>query len=69
MAQKRPSRNSVVRKLGPHDLVDVLTELLEDYADWEDIGLGLGLSPGTLDTMKGPYKGHKDCLKDMQISD
>ncbi len=64
-AQKRPSRNSAVGKLGPRDLVDVLTELLDVCADWEDIGLGLGLTPGTLDAMKGPYKGHKDCLKDM----
>ncbi len=53
-----------VGQLGPDDLVDVLTELLDVCADWENIGLGLRLKSGTLDAMKGPYKP-KDCLRDM----
>ncbi len=51
--------------LGPDDLVDVLTELVDLSADWENIGLGLRLKAGTLDAMKGRSKGHKDCLRDM----
>ncbi len=55
-----------VGKLGPDDLVDVLTELVDVCAaDWENIGLGLRLKPGTLGAMKGPFKEPKDCLRDM----
>ncbi len=45
--------------------MDVLTELCGVCADWENIGLGLRLKAGTLDAIKGPYKSHKDCLRDM----
>ncbi len=33
--------------------------------DWHDIGLALRMSSGTLDSMRGPYKGPRDCMKDM----
>ncbi len=46
-------------------MVDVLIELLDVCADWENIGLGLRLKSGTLDAMKGPFKEPKDCLRDM----
>ncbi len=51
--------------LGPNDLLDVLTELLEVGAAWYKIGLALKFSPGTLDAMKGPHKEPMDCMMDM----
>ncbi len=45
-------------------MVVVLTELIDICFDWENIGLELGLTTGTLDAIKVPYKSHKDCLKD-----
>ncbi len=45
--------------------MDVLTELCGVCADWENIGLGLGLEAGTLDAIKGPFKKPQDCLRDM----
>ncbi len=51
-------------QLEPKDLVTVLTELNDVCADWENIGLKLKLTRGALDAMKGPFKPHKDCLKD-----
>ncbi len=51
--------------LNPHDLVTVLTELREVSADWHDIGLALRMLSGTLDSMRAPYKGPRDCMKDM----
>ncbi len=51
--------------LGPDDLRAVLTELVDVCADWENIGLELELAPGTLDAIKGPFKDHRDCLRDM----
>ncbi len=45
--------------------MDVLKELVDVCADWENIGLELRLSPGILDAIKGPYKVHEDCLRDM----
>ncbi len=54
-----------VEELGPDDLVVVLTELLCVCSYWEYIGLGLNLKPGTLEAIKAPFKGHKDCLMDM----
>lgn len=51
--------------LSPDDLVTVLTALLDVSADWYNIGLALGLTPGTLDAIKAPGKEHKDCLRDM----
>ncbi len=56
---------TTVCKLGPGDLLDVLTELYDVRADWVNIGLALKLTPGTLRAMKGPYKEPKDCLRDM----
>ncbi len=52
-------------ELGPDDLIDVLTELLDVSSNWENIGLGLRLSPGILQALKGPYKPPEDCLRDM----
>ncbi len=52
-------------KLGPGNLLDVLTELLAVQADWEVIGLAVKMAPGALRAMKGPHKEHKHCLKDM----
>ncbi len=54
-----------VRELGSDDLVDVLNELLDASSNWENIGLGLRLSPGILQALKGPYKLPWDCLRDM----
>ncbi len=62
MSQPAPP---AVGELGPDDLVVVLTELLDVCSYWEYIGLGLNLKPGTLEAIKGPFKGHKDCLMDM----
>ncbi len=56
---------TAVGKLGPGDLLDVLTELLDVRADWEDIGLSLRMAPGALRAMKVPHKEHKHCLRDM----
>ncbi len=42
-----------------------MKELIDICSEWENIGLELRLSPGTLDAIKGPYKGHKDCMRDM----
>ncbi len=52
-------------KLGPGDLLDVLTELCDVRADWEVIGLALKLTEGALRAIKGPFKPPKDCLRDM----
>ncbi len=54
-----------VGKLGPDDLVDVFTELIDVCYDWENIGLGLRLSPGTLQAIKGWFIHPKNCLRDM----
>ncbi len=56
-----------VGRLGPHDLLIVLTELLHVCAVWYNIGLVLYMSPGTLDGIhvKGPYKTPMDCLREM----
>ncbi len=51
--------------LGPNNLLDVLTELLDVSADWYKVGLALKLTPGTLNAMKGPHKEPKDCMMDM----
>ncbi len=51
--------------LGPDNLRAVLTELVDVCADWENVGLELGLNSGTLDGIKGPFKDHRDCLRDM----
>ncbi len=51
-----------VDKLGPGDLLDVLTALFDVRADWEVIGLALKLTPGALRAMKGPYKDHRECM-------
>ncbi len=56
---------TAVGKLGPDDLLGVLTELFDVRADWERIGLALKVTPGTLRAMKGPFKLPKDCLSDM----
>ncbi len=43
-----------------------MLEQLEAVAgNWENLGLALGMDPGVLDSLKGPHKPHKDCLKDM----
>ncbi len=56
---------TAVGKLGPGDLLDILTELRNVQADWEDIGLALKLTPGALRAMKGPFKPPKDRMRDM----
>lgn len=58
---------STARVLGPNDLETVLTELQEVRAVWYNIGIALKLTPGVLDAIKGPYKEHKDCLRDMLL--
>ncbi len=45
--------------------MDVLTELIGICSKWYNIGLGLGLTAGTLDATKAPFKEHEDCLRDM----
>ncbi len=45
--------------------MDVLTELIVICSKWYNIGLGLGLTAGTLEAMKAPFKEQEDCLRDM----
>ncbi len=49
-------------KLGPGDLLDVLTALFDVRADWEVIGLALKLTPGALRAIRGPYKDPTECM-------
>ncbi len=53
-------------ELGPNDLLPVLRELHEVRAKWELIGLGLQISPGTLEAIKRQH--HDDpqyCLMEV----
>ncbi len=56
---------TAVGKLGPGDLLDVLTVLLDVRTNWEDIGLSLKLSDGTLRAIGAQHKDPKDCMRDM----
>ncbi len=56
---------TAVGKLGPGDLLDVLTELFGIRADWDTVGLALKLTDGALRAIGAQYKDPKDCLRDM----
>ncbi len=57
---------TAVGKLGPGDLLDVLTELFDIHTDWEKKkGLALKLTPGTLRAIDPKHRDPKDCLRDM----
>ncbi len=56
---------TAVGKLGPDDLLDLLTQLINVRADWEVIGLTLKLTDGTLRAIAAKHKDTKDCLRYM----
>ncbi len=54
-----------VGDLGPNDLVTVLEVLLEVRAQWNDIGLGLGVPPGTLEAIEQDHPNSKRRLTEV----
>ncbi len=54
-----------VGDLGPNDLAPVLEELLEVRAKWDDIGLGLGVPPGTLEAIEQDHPNSKRRLMEV----
>ncbi len=51
--------------LGPSDLLTLMDELHEVRAKWENIGLGLGVTQGTLEAIKLQYRDPLDCLREV----
>ncbi len=52
--------------LGPDDVLTVLEELRNVRAKWEYIGLGLDVTPGTLEAIKHEHRDSAlDCLKEV----
>ncbi len=51
--------------LGPNDLATVLDELFEVRAQWNDIGLGLGVPPGTLEAIEQDHPSSKRRLTEV----
>ncbi len=47
------------------DLNSVYKNLIIAAGDWLDLGLDLGLDPGTLKNIKDDYHRNKDCLREM----
>ncbi len=47
------------------DLNFVYKNLIKAAGDWVDLGLDLGLDPGTLKDIKDDYHRNKDCLREM----
>ena len=47
------------------DLNFVYKNLIKAAGDWLDLGLDLGLDPGTLKDIKDEYRRNKDCLREM----
>ncbi len=43
----------------------MLTELFDVRVNWENIGLALELTDGTIRAIGAQYKDPKDCLRDM----
>ena len=52
------------QQLSEKDLLNVMEELAEVKAKWYNIGLGLGLSVGTLDGIKADHSNISDCLRE-----
>ncbi len=47
------------------DLNLAYKNLIKAAGDWFDLGLDLGLDPGTLKDIKDDYHKNKDCLREM----
>ena len=52
------------QQLSEKDLLNVMEELADVRAKWYNIGLGLGLSVGTLDGIKADHSNISDCLRE-----
>ena len=52
------------QQLSEKDLLKVMEELADVRAKWYNIGLGLGLSVGTLDGIKTDHSNISDCLRE-----
>ena len=52
------------QQLSEKDLLNVMEELADVRAKWYNIGLGLGLSVGTLDGIKADHSNTSDCLRE-----
>ena len=52
------------QQLGEKDLLNVMEELADVRAKWYNIGLGLGLSAGTLDAINTEHRNTTDCLRE-----
>ena len=52
------------QQLRENDLLNVMEELADVRAKWYNIGLGLGLSVGTLDGIKADHSNTCDCLRE-----
>ena len=52
------------QQLSEMDLLNVMEELADVRAKWYNIGLGLGLSVGTLDGIKAEHSNISDCLRE-----
>ena len=52
------------QQLSQKDLLNVMEELADVRAKWYNIGLGLGLSVGTLDGIKADHSNTLDCLRE-----
>ena len=52
------------QQLSEKDLLNVMEELADVRAKWYNIGLGLGLSVGTLDGIKADHSNTLDCLRE-----
>ena len=48
-----------------NDLNSVYKKLIKAAGDWLDLGLDLGLDPGTLKNIEHDYHRNKDCLREM----
>ncbi len=55
----------VASTLALNDLNSVYKNLIKAAGDWLDLGLDLGLDPGTLKNIKDDYHRNKDCLREM----
>ena len=52
------------QQLSEKNLLNVMEELADVRAKWYNIGLGLGLSVGTLDGIKADHSNISDCLRE-----
>ena len=52
------------QQLSEKDLLNVMEELADVRAKWYNIGLGLGMSVGTLDGIRTDHSNTSDCLRE-----